>query len=162
MAATSFTITRRNGEVHTVLVDACDLERVLAAGPWHVKPDRKTVYVQRKALVDGKRKTQKLHRFLFNAGDLEIDHANGNGLDNRRENLRVATNGQNVCNQGIRRSNTAGFKGVSWYKRAGKWRASIGLAGKKRHLGLYDTAEAAHAAYCRAALELHGTFARTG
>ena len=61
-----------------------------------------------------------------------LDHANGDGLDNRWCNLRLATYGQNSANAGKRSNNTSGRKGVTWSKRAGKWEAQIQVAG--RHL----------------------------
>jgi len=159
----SFDIKRKDGSVYTVLVDDADYERVMAAGPWHVLALKgsKPLYVQRNVRGDGKKMHQTLHRFLLDAGDLDVDHINGDGLDNRRSNLRVATRSENLRNKGPQRSNTSGFKGVSWAKRARKWESQIRVDGKRRHLGYHPTPEAAHAAYCRAARELHGDFART-
>lgn len=160
----SFTITRRDGAVHTVLVDAADLERVLAAGPWQIRAAgvrSRLHYAIRTIRVDGKQKTQFLHRFLLDPGDLEIDHRNGDGLDNRRDNLRIATRAENSRNTGVRRDNSSGFKGVSFHKQCRKWTAQIKLDGKLHRLGLHATPELAHAAYCRAAAELHGQFRRT-
>jgi hypothetical protein len=91
-----------------------------------------------------------------------VDHISGDKLDCRRENLRIATNAENLQNRGMQRNNTSGFKGVSWYRRDGKWHARIGFNGKDKHLGYFDTAEAAYEAYCKAARELHGEFANTG
>lgn len=91
-----------------------------------------------------------------------VDHANGNPLDNRRANLRLATRSQNMMNRSKNINNQSGFKGVIFHKESGKWRAVIN-ANKKRHrLGLFDTPEEAHAAYCKAAEFLHGEFANFG
>jgi hypothetical protein len=90
-----------------------------------------------------------------------IDHANGNGLDNRRSNLRPFTGAQNHWNSGISRTNWSGHKGVGWNKAEGKWRARIQANGKRLFLGYFDTAEDAGHAYDAAARELHGEFART-
>lgn len=90
------------------------------------------------------------------------DHINEDKLDNRRANLRIATNAENLQNRGKYRTNTSGFKGVSWDRGRGKWRANIGVNGKYIHLGYFTTPEAAHEAYCAAALEMHGEFANTG
>jgi hypothetical protein len=92
--------------------------------------------------------------------ELYIDHINGNVKNNSPENLRLATNAQNQWNRGAYRNNTSGFKGVHWHKQRQKWQAGIKHHGKPRHLGLFDTPEEAHAAYTRAAAELHGEFAR--
>src|SRR5437879_12879405 len=65
-----------------------------------------------------------------------VDHINGNKLDNRWCNLREATMAQNKANEGLRSSNTSGWKGVSWHKKAKKWSAQIGDTGG--YLGLFD------------------------
>lgn len=90
-----------------------------------------------------------------------IDHANGNGADNRAKNLRDATPLQNLANTKLPRANTSGLKGVSWRASKGRWRATIREHGRHRHLGYFDDPLEAAAAYDRAALELHGEFART-
>lgn len=86
----------------------------------------------------------------------EIDHRDVNGLNNAWGNLRLATTHQNHGNQGAAKRNTSGFKGVSFHKLRGRWRATIA----NKHLGLFDTPEEAHAAYCEAAQEYFGRFAR--
>jgi hypothetical protein len=89
----------------------------------------------------------------------QIDHINGDKSDNRWRNLREATNSQNNANQGLRRSNRTGFKGVS-FARNGKPYAQIRANGQTRYLGSFDTAEEASAAYEKAAKEAFGEFAR--
>ena len=89
-----------------------------------------------------------------------LDHRDGDGLNNKLGNLREATKSENGCNRGAQANNTSGLKGVRWHKPRQKWLAQIGYKGRKRHLGLFDTPEQAHAAYCRAAIEYHGSFAR--
>lgn len=92
--------------------------------------------------------------------DRQVDHINGDSLDNRIVNIRLATNYQNCLNRGLRRNNTSGVKGVSWSKRAQKWLAHITVNRKIMHLGLFDTIEEATAIRVEAANRLHGTFAR--
>lgn len=89
-----------------------------------------------------------------------VDHLNRNGLDNRKANLRLATANQNQWNRGANRTNITGLKGVHKLKHGGKFQSNIRFNGKKIYLGLYDTAEMAHAAYREKANELHGAFAR--
>lgn len=90
-----------------------------------------------------------------------VDHISvGDTLDNRRSNLRIATNSENMCNSGIRPQNKSGYKGVFWSGVSQKWTAQIRKNYTKYHLGLFETPEAAHAAYCAAAERLHGEFAK--
>ncbi len=86
-----------------------------------------------------------------------IDHINCNKLDNRRENLRVATRSQNMFNRTAQRNNRSGLKGVT--KRKGKWTARIQKDGIQYDLGLFNTPEEASTAYTEAAEQLHGEFA---
>lgn len=92
--------------------------------------------------------------------DGDVDHINRDKADNRIENLRLATRSQNNANSCRPRTNTSGFKGVSWSNAVGRWKAEIRARGKRYHLGYFDTPEEAHTAYCAAAKELHGEFAR--
>lgn len=91
-----------------------------------------------------------------------VDHINGDTLDNRRENLRIATLSQNAMNRKIRRDSKSGFKGVKWHNKTKKWTATIAVDGKYHYLGYYNTPEEAHEAYCEKAKELHGEFANLG
>lgn len=86
------------------------------------------------------------------------DHVNGDKLDNRRENLRIASNSENQRNRGKPSNNTSSYKGVSWHRSAGKWQAQIMVNGKSMYLGLFTTPEAAHEAYTATAEKLHGEF----
>lgn len=88
----------------------------------------------------------------------EVDHRNGNSLDNRRENLRHSTHSENARNRGKQRNNSSGFKGVYWYKRSHKWRAQIQLDGKMRYIGYFNNLVDAARAYDKKARELHGRF----
>ena len=107
-----------------------------------------------------------VHRLIWcivsgeDPGKLEIDHINGNKIDNRLCNLRLANRSENVCNIGLRVDNNSGCKGVSWHKSHKAWRASIQKERKWCHLGYFATIEEAHAAYMFASANLHGDFAR--
>jgi hypothetical protein len=90
-----------------------------------------------------------------------IDHINGNKSDNRFSNLREATNAENLSNRLADKTNSTGFKGVYPNKHRPGYSATITTNGKKHYLGYFQTPEEAHAAYCRAAIQLHGQFART-
>lgn len=109
---------------------------------------------------DGPR-TIRMHRLILNAPiHMEVDHINGNGLDNRRENLRLATHQQNSWNARVPVTNPLGLKGVSKVHDT-RFRSMIMCRGTPIHLGYFNTAEAAHAAYKAAAEQLFGQFAAT-
>ncbi len=125
---------------------------------WCVMKHRATWYVVRRA----KPKMELLHRLIAKTPEgWDTDHENGNGLDNRRENLRTATRAQNLQNRGKQMNNTSGVKGVYWHKQRQKWHAEIHARGQKHSLGLHATKEQAADAYQKAALSLHMEFART-
>lgn len=140
------------------LVDDADYDVVMNAGKWHAVESHRTFYVRRNTVrVDGTRGMVALHSFL--TGWSLVDHANGDGLDNRRSNLRSATPDQNRANKRIYGNNSSGYKGVIWHAPTRRWRARIGVAGKKISLGLHPTREAAARAYDTAAIEYFGEFA---
>lgn len=89
-----------------------------------------------------------------------VDHINLNGLDNRRGNLRLCTDGQNKANGRIRRDNTSGYRGVYWNASANKWQAYISVNSKRLYLGVFSDPWDAAVAYNDAALKHFGEFAR--
>jgi hypothetical protein len=93
----------------------------------------------------------------------ELDHRNTNPSDNRWDNLRPATRRQNTYNKKCYKNSRTGFKGVRPSARnPARFSASIKYLGRRIRLGTYDTAEAAHAARCAKARELHGEFWNPG
>jgi hypothetical protein len=92
----------------------------------------------------------------------QLDHKDTHRDHNWIDNLRPATTSQNLANRRRYRNNASGLKGVSWHKSRKKWRAVIAKNGKYIHLGLFDTAETAHAAYLKKARELFGEYANGG
>lgn len=100
------------------------------------------------------RRTILMHRHIMGLGPrgreirgaLEVDHLNGDPLDNRKANLRVVTRAQNSQNLRPRKGGTSKFRGVFFERRAGKWRGEVTLFYKKHHVGLFETEQEAHEA----------------
>lgn len=144
---------------YEAVIDAADVPLVSGV-TWRALVRRDTVYAQAQGPRPA-RTPMLLHRVLTGEPvGFKVDHRDGDGLNNRRTNLRVATSHQNGQNSRLSRANTSGLKGASWEKRARKWQASIRIQGTQKHLGYYATAEEAHAAYCAASQEHHGEFGR--
>jgi hypothetical protein len=140
------------------LVDYEDME-MLSGFVWHLAADGSAA-----ANVGSGRATARgayMHRMIMlpDPGH-EVDHANGDKLDNRRYNLRVCSRKENCRNVRCGTANTSGYKGVSWNKQAGKWRAFIKTNKRQRFLGHFADEAAAACAYDEAAREMFGDFAR--
>lgn len=123
-----------------------------------VRPGKNTVYA-RAWDRDGDQSHVLMHRLILQPPPhVLIDHRDGDGLNNRRANLRCASNQQNVANSGPRRTNKLGYKGVHILP-SGRFRAYIRKDGERYNLGVHDTAELAAAEYDAMALRLFGEFA---
>ena len=139
------------------LVDDADYDAIMAVGKWFADPAPDTFYASRKSSRrDGKQRTIRMHTFITGWG--YVDHIDGNGLDNRRRNLRAATSSKNQMNRGMDSDNTSGFKGVHRIRL--RWAAQIGADGRKIFLGSFATPQEAARAYDAAAVLHHGEFAR--
>lgn len=105
-----------------------------------------------------------IHRIIMGvAKGFSIDHIDGNGLNNKKENLRICSHAENMRNRKIAKSNHVGFKGVYFDKRRKgrkKYRARITCDSKVHNIGTFFTPEEAAIAYDKLALKLHGSFAR--
>lgn len=103
-----------------------------------------------------------MHRLLLGLSDFRIkcDHANLDTLDNRRLNLRVATNTENSFNRNASKNSKTGVKGVSFDAHRGKFVSHISVNGRQRMLGRFDLIDDAKAAYVAESKRLHGVFAR--
>lgn len=119
------------------------------------------VYAMRFVREPDGAKAVYLHRVIAGTPEgMETEHRNGDGLDNRRDNLRHATHMENMRNRRNAINNRSGKKGVSWSTSAGKWRAQIRAGDSPRHLGYFECIEDAAAAYAEASARLHGEFGR--
>ena len=129
---------------------------------WCLKEERKCFYAVRFNNRCGKNSTiVSMHRLIMNPTDgLLVDHKNRDGLDNRRENLRIATHSQNECNKLQKKNTSSQFMGVSFDKHRGKWSSSIGFELKKIWLGRFDSEIDAAKAYDATAKKYFGEFAR--
>lgn len=142
------------------LVD--DRDNHLATFKWHTHENPPGVYARRTIAGRlGRSRIEFMHHAVLGVpSSVQVDHVNGNGLDNRRENLRIASHAQNQANRRLGKNNTSGFKGVYWHRGHGRWRAAIKVSGRKIVLGHFITPEAAARAYDKAALEHFGAYAR--
>jgi len=110
-------------------------------------------------------KQYRVHRIIYvmHHGEIPdqilIDHINRNPLDNRIENLRLATSPQNKNNTSVTKRNKSGYKGVHWDALTNKWRVQIRFDNKQKHIGLFKNIEDAAFAYKNAAIKYHGNFA---
>jgi hypothetical protein len=147
---------------YNVLIDDEDYLRFVENGPWYIDKNKKGLYVRHNALRQYKyQRAILLHRLIINASqEVEIDHINGNTLDNRKCNLRICTHSENAKNRKRNENNTSGYKGVGFLKHNRKWRSRIRVNGKKIYLGCFNTAEEAHRAYCEASKKYHGEYGR--
>lgn len=91
----------------------------------------------------------------------QVDHRDGDGLNNQKSNLRLANDHQNQANRGKNKNNKSGYKGVTWCKAARKWQSQIMVHRHHHYLGLFEDAKEAAKTYDAAALRFFGEFART-
>ena len=155
------------------IVDLEDLPTLQQAGNWGFHQNKKRPglhYAIQSIYLGGGRSNpirmgRKMHRFLmeswgFDVEGLEVDHINGNGLDNRRSNLRLCPGRLNAKNKACQRNSTTGHRGVTQLEN-GRYRAGITVDGRKIWLGCFGQIEDAIAAYEAASIKHHGEYGRT-
>lgn len=144
------------------IVDDSDFE-YLNQYKWHALKIGNTFYAARTiTVIKNKHKLLLMHRFITNNIDTKMhtDHINGEGLDNRKINLRICTATQNLMNRGVQINNKTGYKGVSYDKKLNKYRAQIRINKVTKNLGYYiDPIDAARV-YNTAAIKYYGEFAQ--
>jgi hypothetical protein len=144
------------------LVDADDI-KLLEGFSWHACKCRRTTYAKYTTPhdADGRQRTVRMHRLIMGFPDgFQVDHINGNGLDNRRANLRVATANENQHNRRPNSKSVSGIKGVTWRHDISMWQAGIGLNGKRKNLGRFRCVTAAALAYAKSSKDMHKEFGR--
>ena len=146
------------------LVDDEDYDRLIAMGKWQCSLG----YATKNVKFNSIHTTLRMHRVILtkylnldscNPRLVQVDHINGNKLDNRKENLRTCSPSQNSQNRPASKNNTSGYKGVVWHSRSKKWVAKITANGANTHLGCFDDPKLAAKAYNEAAVKLYGEFA---
>jgi len=143
------------------LIDDKNFEKINQYKWTYFKAESGKEYARREKKINGERIIYLMHRVILNApSNKEIDHINGNGLDNRESNLRVCSHLENMRNRKLHKNNTSGFKGVSLYRRNRKWRSEINVNKKTIVLGSFNSVIDAAKAYDAAAKIYFNRFAK--
>lgn len=148
------------GGMHVALVDDEDYELV---NRYHwttidKKGDGQKLYAVRSYRINGRRYRQSMHTLIMSISD-DLDHIDHNGLNNQRNNLRIATIGQNARNRQPMKGGSSKYKGVDWFDREQAWRARITTNGHVRFIGNFSSETEAALAYDIAAEVEHGEYA---
>lgn len=134
-------------EIARTLIDLDDVDKV-KSHKWHLKEND---YVCSGGIL--------LHRLIMAPDDdMVVDHINHDKLDNRKDNLRICTQQQNMMNNKIRKNNTSGVTGVAWHKEKNKWRSVIMVNHKQIHIGYYSDIDDAIEARRNAEIEYFGEY----
>ncbi len=142
---------------HYAIIDDSDALTVLRH-KWHYVNGYATTAIYRPETQS--QQTLSMHRMIMGSPTgLEVDHINGDRLDNRRENLRVCSHANNASSKRRGLNNTSRYKGVAWVKSRAKWMAYIQPKGRLINLGYYKNRHDAALAYNRAAQKWFGEYA---
>ncbi len=141
------------------VVDKEDADR-LCVYAWHVVTAKHLFYAKRKIPNTPAETMSRVILQLTPEDKRCIDHINGDTLDNRKCNLRICEFYENSFNRKTYRTNTSGYKGVTWSKDKEKWQPQIQVRGKRKHLGYFDDPLDAHLVYLEASRKYFGDFER--
>jgi hypothetical protein len=150
--------SKKHGNV-VALVDDEDFE-MLSKFHWWRGGNRKQYAYQSNSIGNRRYRHKAMHRMIMGYPDSFIDHRDGNGFDNRKENLRLCTQRQNTWNKSVQHNSKTGFRGVFFQKELGKFRALIRIDGKQKHIGCFSNAIDAAIAWNNQALKSWGEYAR--
>lgn len=165
---TSSTRTKRDPNEFVVVGSDCFIklfdDRGLELASAVIDADDIALVIQFKWRLIGEKRyahSWKCRAYLHNiiSGGVLVDHIDGDPLNNRRANLRLATASENGMNRGKQSNNTSGYKGVVFDKQKGKWAARICANKKTHHIGYFDDPLSAALAYNKEAKQIHGNFA---
>lgn len=143
----------------SALVDDCDFP-ALCGFRWHAFKNGRAWYAARTDRSGGRKRTIYMHRQILGvSGSEHVDHVDGDGLNNTRENIRLCTRQQNHWNVRSFRGSSK-FKGVAFHKKSRRWQAYISFNDSQIHIGLFGSELAAASAYDAKAIQLFGRFAK--
>ena len=151
-----FLVNRNNEVCAKALIDVEDIDKVKDI-KWHRSELQRNTYY----CTSNNKEWKRLHRLILNIKDpnILVDHINHNGLDNRKCNLRICNNQQNLCNSQIPKNNKSGYKGIYWAKDKNKWAVQVTINNKTKYIGRYKKLEDAIEARNKAAKKYYGEFA---
>lgn len=143
------------------IVDDDDFE-ILSKNKWKAHKSSTKIYARRSIRIEGVSKSISMHRLILKCPEgFQVDHIDGDSLNNQKHNLRLCTAHQNQI--AFRKRSikyTSKFRGVSWAKNCKKWAACMTYNWKKIHIGLFNSETEAAIARDSKALEMHGEFAQ--
>jgi len=133
----------------------------LSQWKWHVHANKNKNYAIHTTYDTSTKKKGKMimHRIIVDvAHGFEVDHIDGNGLNNQKINLRICTHSENTKNQGKHKNNTSVYKGVYYNKDKQKYQVNMMIGGIYKYVGRFTSKEEAYRAYCLKASEVHKDF----
>lgn len=140
-------LRKKENKYYNVLIDDEDFNKIKNY-KWYIEINRKNQIrsVLSVFISNGKKKTIRMHSLILNTNKI-IDHKDLNVLNNQKNNLRICTHKQNLCNRNIFKNNSSGYKGVVFIKKIQKFKAQIKHDGIQEYIGYFNTKEEAAIAY---------------